>query len=159
MFSNHSKKEEFSNNSGKYVRQNFARKLLLLHHFTIQDIFTQWSKWSYDFGRSWNVVNCNIDFRSTDAQWKLSFHWNPELLDMGRQIGQIILVQWVSCPCFPLFIYYFYPNIYLELGFEFEFGPQRIRDLAFCVSVVRVLIKTKLRKCIQQIVILNLHCT
>ena len=23
------------------------------------------------------------------------------------------------------------PNIYLGLGFEFEFGPQRIRDLAF----------------------------
>ena len=34
-------------------------------------------------------------------------------------------------PCFPLFNHYFYknhPNICLELGFEF--GPQRIRDLA-----------------------------
>ena len=25
---------------------------------------------------------------------------------------------------------YQHPNIYLGLGFEFEFGPQRIRDLA-----------------------------
>ena len=81
------------------------------------------------------------------------FHWNRELLGLGRQIGQInsgafgvfsaklwapILVQWVPYPCFPLFNYYFYkklslymhiPNIYLELGFEF--GPKRIRDLSF----------------------------
>ena len=80
------------------------------------------------------------------------FHWKPELLGLGRQIGQInsgafglflaklsapILVQWVPCPCFPLFNHYFYkklslyiqiPNIYLGLGFEF--GPQRIRNLA-----------------------------
>ena len=54
---------------------------------------------------------------------KAFFHWNPELLGLGRQIGQInsgafgvfsaklsapILVQWVSCPCFPLFKNYFY---------------------------------------------------
>ena len=48
--------------------------------------------------------------------------------------------MWVPCPCFPL-IHYFYkkvsvyihvPNIYLGLGFkfEFEFGPQIFRDLA-----------------------------
>ena len=84
------------------------------------------------------------------------FHWDPELLGLARQIGHKtwafgvfsaelsapILVQWVSCPCFPLIYPYFYkklslyiqiPNIYLGLGFEFEFefGPQRIRDLAF----------------------------
>ena len=82
------------------------------------------------------------------------FHWNPELLGLGRQVWQInsgafwvfsaklsapILVQWVRCPCFPLFNHYFYkkqslyihiPNIYLGLGFEF--GPQRIRDLFMC---------------------------
>ena len=54
--------------------------------------------------------------RTTDAQWSL-FYWNPELLGLGRQIGQInsgafgvfsaelsapILVQWVPIPCFPL---------------------------------------------------------
>ena len=45
------------------------------------------------------------------------FHWNPELLGLGRQIGwgiwgifgltvlAPILVQWVPCPCFPLFHY------------------------------------------------------
>ena len=82
------------------------------------------------------------------------FHWNPELLGLGRQIGQInsgafgvflaelsvpVLILWVPSPCFPLFNHYFYkkqaftyphiPNIYFGLGFEF--GPQRIRDLAF----------------------------
>ena len=83
------------------------------------------------------------------------FHRNPKLSGLGRQFGQIkfgafrvvsvslsapILVLWVPCPCFPLINHYFYkklslyiqiPNIYLGLGFEFEFGPQRIRDLAF----------------------------
>ena len=78
---------------------------------------------------------------------------NPELLCLERQVGQInsgpfgvflaklsvpILVQWVPGPCFLLFNHYFcsklslyihIPNNYLRLGFEF--GPQRIRDLAF----------------------------
>ena len=120
----------------------------------------------------------NFFFRSPPIYWRLLrliifvhlahglrtpneafFHWNPKLLGLGRQIGQInfgafgvfsaelsvpILVQWVPCPqiipcpCFLLFSHYFYkklslyihiPNIYLGLGFEF--GPKRIRDLAF----------------------------
>ena len=71
-----------------------------------------------------------------------------EILNLGRQFGQIkfgvfltdltapIFVLWY-CPCFSLINHYFYknlslyiqiPNIYLEL--ELEFGPQRIRDLA-----------------------------
>ena len=50
---------------------------------------------------------------------------------------EIRKVLWVPCPCFLLFNHYFYkkpslyiriPNIYLRLGFEF--GLQRIRDLA-----------------------------
>ena len=76
------------------------------------------------------------------------FNWNPKLLGLGWQFGQInfgafgvfsadlsapILVPWVPCPCFSLINHYFYkklslyiqiPNIYLgllELGFEF--GP------------------------------------
>ena len=76
----------------------------------------------------------------------------PNLLGLGRQFWQInfgafgvfsadlsapILVLSVPCPCFPLINHYFYkkpslyiqiPNIYLWLWFEF--GPQRIRDLA-----------------------------
>ena len=95
-------------------------------------------------------------FRSYHGLWTPNgafFHWNQELLGLGRRIGQInsgafgvflaelsapILVQWVPCPCFPLFHHYFYkklslyihiPNIYLGLGFEF--GLQRIWDLAF----------------------------
>ena len=89
-------------------------------------------------------------------RWRL-FYWNPELLGLGRQIGQInsgafgifttklsasILVKWLPCPCFP-FNHYFYKKLSLYinihniyLGLRFEFGPQRIRDLAFDVSVV-----------------------
>ena len=51
------------------------------------------------------------------------FHWNAELLGLGRQIEQInsgtfevfsaelsapILIQWVTCSCFSLFHHYFY---------------------------------------------------
>ena len=85
-----------------------------------------------------------------DAQKSL-FHWNP------KQFGQMyfwgfgvsladlsapIFVQWVHCPCFPLISHYFYKklslyiqiqNIYPVLGFEF--GPQRIRDLAIVLSI------------------------
>jgi hypothetical protein len=80
------------------------------------------------------------------------FHWNPELLELGREIGQInsgafgvfsaklsatILVQGVPCPMSmfsiiqPLFLQkktsfcIHIQNIYLGLGFEFghkEFG-------------------------------------
>ena len=54
------------------------------------------------------------------------FYWNPELLSLGKQIGQIksgafgvlsaklsapILVQWVPCPCFPLFNHDFYKKL------------------------------------------------
>ena len=54
---------------------------------------------------------------------KAFFHWNPELLGLGRE-GQInseafsaelsvaILVQWVPCPCFPLFNHYFYKSTF-----------------------------------------------
>ena len=88
---------------------------------------------------------------TTDTQRELFFK-NLELLGLGRYFGlkffeafgvfstglsAPILVLWVPCPCFPLFNHYFYkklslyiqlPNIYLGVGFEF--GPQRIWDLA-----------------------------
>ena len=85
--------------------------------------------------------------RTTDAQ--VFLHRNPELLGLGRQIGQ---TNWINSGTFgvfsaelsapswyinqPLFLkktlilYIQIPNVYLGLGFEFEFGPQRIRDLA-----------------------------
>jgi hypothetical protein len=80
------------------------------------------------------------------------FCQNPKLLGLGQQFKQIhfgafgvfsanlsapILLQRVPCPCFQLINHYFYkklslyiqiPNICLGLGFEF--GPQKIRDLA-----------------------------
>ena len=95
-------------------------------------------------------------FRSYHGLWTPNgafFHWNQELLGLGRRIGQInsgafgvfsakqsapILVQWVPLSMFsiiqPLFLqkislYIHIPNIYL--GFEFEFRLQRIKDLAF----------------------------
>ena len=65
--------------------------------------------------------------------WSL-FSWNPELLGLGRQIGQVnseafgvflakiistILVQWVLCPCFSLFLLStrpLYPNLKYLFG-------------------------------------------
>ena len=75
------------------------------------------------------------------------FHRNPKLLGVGRQFGQINFGAFgvFICTHFgilsplsmfsinqPLFLQKSIqiPNIYLGLGFEFEFGPQRIRDLA-----------------------------
>ena len=61
---------------------------------------------------------------------KAFFHWNPELLGLGRQIGQInsgpfgvfwaelsapILVQWVPGPCFQLINQYFYKKLSLYI--------------------------------------------
>ena len=79
------------------------------------------------------------------------FHWNLELLGLGSQIGQInswafgVFSAELSAPILvsPLSmfsiiqllflkkirLYIHNPNIYLGLGFEF--GPQRISDLAF----------------------------
>ena len=76
------------------------------------------------------------------------FHWNSELLGLGKQIEQIksgafgvflaklsapILVQWVPCLCFPLCNHYFYKKLSLSIyilnifwGLGLEFGPQRI---------------------------------
>ena len=118
-----------------------------------------WHKVQSDSGNtsithsSWTVVVLNEATHGLRTPNEVFFHWNPERLGLGKQIGQInsgafgiflaelsapILVQWVPCPCFPLFNHYFYkklslyvhiPNIYLGLGFEF--GPRRIRDLAF----------------------------
>ena len=96
--------------------------------------------------------------RTTDAQWSLfslksrifglgQTNWADKFWGISCIFGpNYILVQLVFCPCFPLFNHYLYkkvslyihiPNIYLGLGLEFR--PQRIRDLAFGVSVVRVL--------------------
>ena len=73
------------------------------------------------------------------------FYWNLELLGLGRQIGQMntrafgvfsaklsapILLQSMFSIIKKLSLYIYIPNIYLGSGFEFEFGLQRIRDLA-----------------------------
>ena len=85
--------------------------------------------------------------RTTDAQWSLfsltsrtvGLEPNSGIFGVfSAKLSAPILVQWVPCPCFPLFHHHFYKklslyiyiaNIYLGLGFEF--GPNRIRDLAF----------------------------
>ena len=86
--------------------------------------------------------------RTTNAQWSLFLlksrtfgleqtNWADKFWGIWGIFGRtVFLVQWVPCPCFPLFNHYFYkklslyihiPNICLGLGFKF--GPQRIRDL------------------------------
>ena len=101
-----------------------------------------------------NLFYRSLTPRTTDAQWSL-FHWNPELLELGRQIGQInsgafeVFSAKLSAPfwCSESLVHVFHystlistkklslyihtPNVYLGLGFEFKYGPQRIRDLAF----------------------------
>jgi hypothetical protein len=76
------------------------------------------------------------------------FHRNPKLLGLGRQFGQkcflafgLFFGQFISTHfgtvSFPLINHYYislYQNPNIHLGFEFEYGPQRIRN---CVSVVR----------------------
>ena len=80
-----------------------------------------------------------------------SFFQKSRILGLGKHVGlkhlgkfrvfladlsEPIFVLWVPCPCFPVINHYFYkkvsniPNINLGMGFEFQFGPQRIRDLA-----------------------------
>ena len=62
------------------------------------------------------------------------FHSNQELLGLGRQVGQInsgtfgVFSAKLSAPILVMFSI-IQPHIYLGLGFEF--GPQRIGDLAF----------------------------
>ena len=97
------------------------------------------------------IIKCSLH-ATTDYRL---FYWNPDLLGLDRQIGQIncgafgvisakvlgpILLLLLLCLCFPLFNRYFHKklslyihilNIYLGLGFKFEFGPQKNRHLAF----------------------------
>ena len=71
-------------------------------------------------------ITCNI-LQSTDYEHPMKpfFHWSPDFLGLGRQIGRTnsrafevfsvelsatILVQWVPCPCFSLFNHHFYSN-------------------------------------------------
>ena len=80
------------------------------------------------------------------------FHWNPELLCLGRQIGQInsgafvvfsaklswpILVQWVPCPCFLLIDHYFYkkPSFYIHI-LNVYYGSAKNYGFNLHVSVV-----------------------
>ena len=97
-------------------------------------------------------LNCEWP-RTTDAQWSFLFIKRPNCRAWADNLGRSILGHlgyfrliyqhpfWYSeslVRVFPLFNHYFnqklslyihIPNIYWGLGFEF--GPQRIRDLAF----------------------------
>jgi hypothetical protein len=94
------------------------------------------------------------------------FHWNPKLLGLGRQVGQMnfgafgvfsaklsapILAHVFHCSIVistkKLSLYIHIPNKYLG----FEFGPRRIRDLAFmCPYSVAITIRCShvVRDCI-----------
>ena len=64
------------------------------------------------------------------------FHRNPKLLGLGKQFHKMNFGAFLANLFFgivsPLSMSTIIStkNIYLGLGFEFEFGPQRIRDLA-----------------------------
>ena len=156
------------NQNMAFFQSNFERLILIVFKISWFWILNWWNhvmnKISgllriYDRALSFTYTTIFIQFLRSCVHHGLRtpneafFHWNSELMGLSRQIGEInsrafgvfsaklslpILVQWVPCPCFPLFNHYFYkklslyihiPNIYLGLGFEF--GPQRIRDLAF----------------------------
>ena len=76
------------------------------------------------------AVNCKHGLRTPN---EVFFHWNTELLGLSRQIEPInsgvfgvfsgkisalILVQWVSCPCFPFLNYYFYKKLSLYIHIQ-----------------------------------------
>ena len=119
----------------KHIQRKFPK------FFTFQQIF-----WKSFY--QWNIFILNFGH---------FFHRNSKHLGLGRQFGQIdfrafgvfsanlsapIFELWVLCPSFPLFNHYFYKklslhiqisNVFLRLGFDF--GPQRIRDLAIIVRI------------------------
>ena len=80
---------------------------------------------------------CKVTYQVTDYGHpeRVFFRKSQTFGVFSADLSAPILVLWV--PCFPLINHYFYkklsiytqiPNIFLGLGFEF--GPQRIRDLA-----------------------------
>ena len=94
--------------------------------------FNSQNAWKSTICLTFDMTSPHFVPRTTDAQWSL-FHWYSELLGLGRQVGQInsgafgvlsaklsapILVQWVTCPCFPLFNHYFYKklSLYIHIG-------------------------------------------
>ena len=76
------------------------------------------------------------------------------------ELSAPILALCVPCPCFPLIKHYFYkklslckvyihiPNIYLGLGFEFEFGLKRVRSPWSSLSWKKFTSSFYLPKCI-----------
>ena len=95
-----------------------------------------------------------MNARTTDAQWSLFFSLKSRNFGLGQtNWADKFWGLWVLCHCFLSFNHYIYKklsfciniqNIYLGLGFEF--GLQRISDLAFvcpwlkleCLSVLLV---------------------
>ena len=56
-----------------------------------------------------------------------------------------ILVQWVPCPCFPLFNHYFYKklNLYINILNIYLWLGRKELGISLCVSVVRGFLYTK----------------
>ena len=123
----------------RFNRFNFLSKVLFMSVFII-------SLWKFSFKIFFiPFYNARLGYprsRTTDAQWslfssKFQIYFGPFGV-FWADLSAPILVLWVLCPCFLLIKHYFYnklslyiqiPNVYL--GLRFEFGPQRIRDLAF----------------------------
>ena len=134
------------------VEQGYFETLCLIHllaeksfrwdpiHLKDANLFLVFSFWVClkNWVRTYNTQNCrytdygihSLLIYSTSVVWmpnEAFFHWNSELLGLGRQIGQInsgafgvfsaellspILVQRVPCSCFPLSNHYFYKKLY-----------------------------------------------
>ena len=85
-----------------------------------------------------SLMNSNTYLHGLRTPNEAFFHWNPELLGLGTQIGQInsgafgvflaelsapILLQWVPCPYFPLYNHYFYKKLSLYIRLGQAIGP------------------------------------
>ena len=102
----------------------------------------------------WSTIPWTTDAQPNEA----FFHWNPELLGLGGQIGQTnsgtfgvfsakLSTQWVPCPFFLLFNHYFYKKNYIQIQLFIWYictyllwigiwiWAAKIRDLALCNSI------------------------
>ena len=69
--------------------------------------------------------------------WDWAWIWAIGVFSANLSAPILVIYMWVPCPCFPLINHSLYKKLSLyiqirniHLGLRFEFGPQRIRDLA-----------------------------
>ena len=98
-------------------------------------------KHEFEFSRAWEIYSSALlMIKTTDYGRPIKpffskiltfWAWADNFGAFGvfsADLSAPILVLWVPCPCFPLINHFFYKNI--SFWFQFQFGQQRIRDLA-----------------------------